>query len=89
MIFGIKDYHRDLKWIFNHSIIFRYKTYKIKLLLTLSISEYRKWIIYSRVKWKKTLASLFFFFFFFFFYKISNYLIQIEIIKGHDYVRNQ
>ena len=35
---------QGFKMDFYHSIIFRYKTYKIMLLLTLSISDYREWM---------------------------------------------
>ena len=60
---------------FYHSIIFRYKTYKIMLLLTLSISDYREWM-----GKRNTGFSL-----------LQNIkpLYSVEIIKGHDNVRNQ
>lgn len=50
---------QGFKMDFYHSIIFRYKTYKIMLLLTLSISDYREWILYPWVKWEKETLVLF------------------------------
>lgn len=69
------------KMDFYHSIIFSYKSYKIKLLLTLSISDYREWIIYPWVKWKKKHWLLF----------VTKHqtIYSVEIIMGHDNVRNQ
>lgn len=65
---------QGFKMDFYHRIIFRYKTYKIILVLTLSIFDYREWIIYPWVKWEKeTRASLC--------YKTSNHCIQRKLSR--------